>query len=299
MKKLRWVFVGLLLVSTFVFSENNQSVSDTNVGSILVDTIPSVTQNAIETQSTLDKKLEVINNLGDFISGILASYTGEIGNLIFMLSIIITVIISFLSFATYLKTKSLSDSIRENTEAIQKYKEVINKEFSEYKKEMKDEIVEEVKQQIVYGLDEALLNVQEHAYRKVEHTVDKLTEEIQRRRFFYQGLIYQINQAKKYEYEEVMKEEIELDEKIEKIIKVQAKYNEINNHDIPKLFSKNIEEDVVPRAIKLSGYKNIKHTVQKLLLKALKNDNLNFVEKTQIKDVLKEKYDWVEEKGSE
>jgi len=160
-------------------------------------------------------------------------------------------------------------------------------------------IVEEVKQQIVYGLDDALLNVQEHAYRKVEHTVNRLTEEIQRRRFFYQNLIYQINQEKKYEYEEIMKEEIELDERIDKIIKVQYKYNEINNHDIPKLFSKYIEKDVIPTAVKLSAYKNIKHTVQKLLLKALKNDNLNFVQKTQIKDILKEKYAWEEEKSAE
>jgi len=96
-----------------------------------------------------------------------------------------------------------------------------------------------------------------------------------------------------------MKEELEVDEKVDKIIKVQAKYNEINNYDIPKLFSKKIEEDLVPTAIKLSEYKNIKHTILKLLLKILDGDNLNSVQKTQIKDVLKEKYDWIEEKSVE
>ena len=179
----------------------------------------------------------------------------------------------------------------------------LKKEFKETIKYVqlakKDEIREEVKQQIVYGLDEALQKAQEHAYRKVEHTVKKLTEEVQRRRFFYQKEIYQINQAKKYEYEEVMREVIELDEKIDKTIRIQAKYNEINNYDIPKLFSKNIEEDVIPIAKKLSDYKNIKHTIQKFLVKSLESDNLNFVQKTQIKDVLKEKYGWEEEKSAE
>ena len=256
MKKFQWVFMGLLLLSTFVFSEN----------------------------STVEVEYKVISAVGSILEG----FTGEISSLLMFFMAMVTIG----SVLGYLKINML-------TEDIQRNRELIGEKFENYKRDMKIEIEEEVSQQIVYGLDNALLKVQEHAYRKVEYTVDKLTEEIQRRRFFYQGLIYQINQAKKYEYEEVMREEVELTEKIEKIIKVQAKYNEINNHDIPKLFSKNIEQDVVPMAKKLSDYKNIKHTIQKLLVKVLERDNLNSVQKTQIKDVLKEKYGWKEEKSAE
>ena len=266
MKKLRWVFMGLLLVSTFVFSENNQSVSDTN--------------------TTI--QLEVVSKLSEFMGTALTGFTGQIENLLVFFMAMVTIG----SLLGYYKIDKLSDNIQRN-------RELIGEKFEDYEREMKIEIKEEVMQQVVYGLDKALDKAQEHTYRKLEHTVDKLTEEIQRRRFFYQGLIYQINQAKKYEYEEVMKEEIELDEKIDKIIKIQAKYNEINNYDIPKLFSKNIEDDVIPMAKKLSDYKNIKHTIQKLLVKVLERDNLNFVQKTQIKDILKEKYDWEEETGAE
>jgi len=256
MKKLRWVFVGLFVVSTFVFSAN----------------------------STVEVEYKAINAIG----GILEGFTGEISALLMFFMAMVTIG----SVLGYFKMNTLSNNIQRN-------RELIGEKFEDYEREMKIEIKEEVMQQVVYGLDKALDKAQEHTYRKVEHTVDKLTEEIQRRRFFYQGLIYQINQAKKYEYEEVMREEVELDERIDKIIKIQAKYNEINNHDIPKLFSKNIEQDVVPIAKKLSEYKNIKHTIQKLLVKVLERDNLNFVQKTQIKDVLKEKYGWEEEKGAE
>jgi len=256
MKKLRWVFVGLFVVSTFVFSAN----------------------------STVEVEYKAINAIG----GILEGFTGEISALLMFFMAMVTIG----SVLGYFKMNTLSNNIQRN-------RELIGEKFEDYEREMKIEIKEEVMQQVVYGLDKALDKAQEHTYRKVEHTVDKLTEEIQRRRFFYQGLIYQINQAKKYEYEEVMREEVELDERIDKIIKIQAKYNEINNHDIPKLFSKNIEQDVVPIAKKLSEYKNIKHTIQKLLVKVLERDNLNFVQKTQIKDVLKEKYGWEEETGAE
>jgi len=254
MKKLRWVFMGLLLLSTFVFSVN----------------------------STVEEEYKVLNAVGTILEG----FTGEISDLLMFFMAIVTIS----SVVGFFKMSKLSDSIQQN-------RELIGEKFEDYEREMKIEIKEEVMQQVVYGLDKALDKAQEHAYRKVEHTVDTLTKEIQRRRFFYQGLIYQINQEKKYEYEEVMREEVELDEKIDKIIKIQAKYNEINNHDIPKLFSKNIEQDVVPIAKKISEYKNIKHTIQKLLVKVLERDNLNFVQKTQIKDVLKEKYGWEEEKG--
>jgi hypothetical protein len=240
--------------------------------------------------STTNVELEVVSKLSEFMGTSLNGFTNQILILLSVFGFMVTLV----SLLGYLKLKNLSDNIERNRELITEYKEYIDNKFTDYRKEMKQEIVEEVKQQIVYGLDGAILKVQEHAYRKVEYTVDNLTNEIQQRRFFYQGLIFKINQVKKYEYEDIMKQEIDVEEKISKIIVIQSKYNEINNHDIPKLFSKKVEENVVPSAKKLSEYGELKHIVSKLLLKALENDKLNYVEQTQIQDVLKEYYDWDE-----
>ena len=255
MKKFQWVFFGLLLCSTSVFSEN----------------------------TTVEEEYKIISTVGSILEG----FTGQISNLLIFFMAMFTIG----SVLGYFKMNKLSSSIQGN-------RELIGEKFKDYERKMKIEIKEEVMQQIVYSLDEALEKVQEHAYRKVEHTVDKLTKEIQRRRFIYQGLIYKMNQAKKYEYEEVMKGESELTEKIEKTIKIQAKYNEINNYYIPLLFSKNIEEDVVFTAKKLSSDHHIKRIILNFLLDILEEDKLNFVQKTEIKDVLKEKYGWVEEKST-
>jgi hypothetical protein len=251
--------------------------------------------NASSSQSTVTQiELGVVSKLNEFMGASLTGFTNQITNLLMIFGAMVTL----LSLLGYLKLKSLSDNIENNRELIEKYKEDIDKKFSDYRIEMKQEIIEEVKQQIVYGLDDAILKVQEHAYKKVEYTVSKLTDEIQKRRFHYQSLIFKINQLKKYEYEEIMKEEIDIDEKISKILVIQSKYNEINNSDIPKLFSKDIEERVIPTARKLSEYKDLRHIIIKLLLKALENDKLNYVEKTQIKDILQECYGW-EEKEDE
>jgi len=221
-------------------------------------------------------------------------------------------IISFFLALAYSRSQSIVSKIEGNKDKIDLIKETMDKDLKEFRKEVnaikfhmdenlkefrkeiKDEIKEEITQQIVYTSDEAVQKVQEHAYKKVEHTVDVLTGDIQKRRFHYQSLIFKVNQAKKYEYEEVMKEDMNLDEKISQLLVIQSKYNEINNSDIPKLFSKDVEEKVVPTARKLSEYKELRHIVVKLLLKALENDKLNYVETTQIKDILKECYGWEE-----
>jgi len=277
----------LLLISSIMYgdSKSNRDNNKTDIINI----------NASSSQSTVTQiELGVVSKLNEFMGASLTGFTNQITNLLMIFGAMVTL----LSLLGYLKLKSLSDNIENNRELIEKYKEDIDKKFSDYRIEMKQEIIEEVKQQIVYGLDDAILKVQEHAYKKVEYTVSKLTDEIQKRRFHYQSLIFKINQLKKYEYEEVMKEEIDIDEKISKILVIQSKYNEINNSDIPKLFSKDIEERVIPTARKLSEYKDLRHIIIKLLLKALENDKLNYVEKTQIKDILQECYGW-EEKEDE
>jgi hypothetical protein len=272
------VMVLLLLTNIMLYGENNVTVlSDATITEV---------------------QLTVISKLSEFFGQTIDGYTGQVENLLMIFGAMVTLFMAVMSIFGYLKIRGISDEIEKNRELIADYTTSIDKKFSEYRIEMKQEIVEEVKQQIVYGLDDAILKVQEHAYKKVEYTVSTLTNEIQKRRFYYQSLIFKVNQVKKYEYEEVMKEDIDLDERISKILLIQSKYNEINNSDIPKLFSKHIEEKVVPTARKLSEYKELRHIVIKLLLKALENDKLNYVEITQIKDILKECYDWEEKEDN-
>jgi len=244
--------------------------------------------------STTEIQLKVVSQLSEFFGAAITGYNGHIEHLLMIFGAMVTFFIAIISLFGYFKIRGISEEIEKNRDLIADYTAGIDKKFSDYRIEMKQEIIEEVKQQIVYGLDDAILKVQEHAYKKVEYTVSRLTDEIQKRRFHYQSLIFKINQVKKYEYEEVMKEDIGIDEKISQILVIQSKYNEINNSDIPKLFSKDIEERVIPTARKLSEYKELRHIVIKLLLKALENDKLNYVEKTQIKDILKECYGWEE-----
>lgn len=245
--------------------------------------------------STTQVELEVVSKLSEFFGSAISENTGQIEHLLMIFAAMVTIFITIVSLFGYLNMKDISNKIEKNRQLIFDYTSDIDDKFSDYRKEIKQEIVEEVKQQIIYGLDEAILKVQEHAYKKVEHTVDSLTDEIQKRRFHYQNLIFKVNQSKKYEYEETMKQDIDLDTKIDKILMIQSKYNEINNSDIPKLFSKDINEKVIPTARKLSEYQDLKHIVRKLLVKALENDKLNYVETTQIKDILKECYDWKDE----
>lgn len=250
-------------------------------------------------KSDLDKveaSLDGSNQLLEFIGSVIEANTSQITNLLTMLGFLGSLFFIVFSVFGYFKGTSITKSIAQNRESIDLYKEQISKDFKEYRKEIKQEIIEEVKQQIVYGLDDAILKVQEHAYKKVEYTINDLTDEIQRRRFYYQSLIFKVNQVKKYEYEEILKQDIELESKLNKILNIQSKYNEINNHDIPRLFSKDVEGRVIPIAKKLSEYRNLRTIIIKLLLKALENDKLNYTDETQIKDVLKEYYNWEEKK---
>ena len=271
--------ITLLLFSTILWAYAGTDVNDIN-------------QTVVD--STVNIELEVVSKLGEFMGVSMAGFSGQITNLLMLFGFMVTLFISGVSILGYAKLKGVSENIEKNRNLIFDFTSSIDHKFSDYRVEMKQEIVEEVKQQIVYGLDDAILKVQEHAYKKVEYTIDKLTDEIQQRRFHYQGLIFKVNQVRKYEYEKIMKQEIDIDDKVNQVMIAQAKYNEINNHYIPKLFSKKIEEELVPTAKKLSEYMELKYVINKLLLKVLHNNKLNYVEQTQVRDVLKDFYDWDE-----
>jgi len=133
--------------------------------------------------STTQVELEVVSKLSEFFGTAITENTGQIEHLLMIFAAMVTIFIAIVSLLGYLNMKDISNKIERNRQLIFDYTSDIDDKFSDYRKEIKQEIVEEVRQQIIYGLDEAIDKVQEHAYKKVEHTVDTLTDEIQERRF--------------------------------------------------------------------------------------------------------------------
>ena len=243
-----------------------------------------------------NSSVEVISKLGEFIGSVLETYTSQIELLLIVFSLIVSLILAFVSIIGYSKSKSITSKVEENRNKIDEFQKETYIQFEKHKEELKEEIKEEVLQQIVYVSDEVSQKVEEHAYRKINKNINKLTDEILERRFAYQKLIYKVNQVKKLEYERVLKSAKTIDEKLEEITIIQAKYNEINNQNIPKLFSKNIKDVAIPVAEKLSESKEVAHIIKKELEKLLEDEDYSFVDREDIREVLKDYYAWKEEK---
>lgn len=238
-------------------------------------------------------ELDVIDKLGGLLEGISTKHTGQLATLI-------ELFIAFTGIVITIITILGAYNITKNSHKIDEIKKEMDKNLNELRKELKQEIKEEVMQQIVYIADKDVQRVQAHAYKKIEHSIEKMTENTQNQRFVYQKIIYKINQMKKYEYETIMmNSSFSTDEKLNKIILVQSKYNEVNNQSIPKIFSKNIEEKVIPALIKLSEITKIHHIIIEELDKKLNDDTLSFIDKESIKEVLINYYNWEEKELKE
>lgn len=270
----------ILIFTVILLSENNL----TDVNQSQKDIVTHV------------ENLSMINQLGEVIGALLETYSDQIANLLLTFSIGGSFIVFLISLAGYSKVRSISSDIQNNRKKIEEFQFQMLQDFNKHEEDIKKEIKEEVLQQIVFISDEASQKVEEHAYRRINYKINKLTNEIQERRFSYQKIIYKVNQAKKLEYEIVLKSGKTIDEKLEQITIIQAKYNEINNQDIPKLFSKNFRERVVPSAKKLSQIKEVSHIVKKELEKLLEDKDYSLVDREEIKEVLEDCYNWKEEK---
>jgi hypothetical protein len=259
MKKIK-VIVSLLLIINVLYADTNTTITS----------------------------LDVIDKLGGVFEGMATKHTGQLAN-------IVSLFIAFTGIIMTIITVFLAYKITKNSDKIDEIKKEMDKNLNELRKELKQEIKEEVMQQIVYIADKDVQRIQQHAYNRIEHTIDKMTENTQTQRFVYQKIIYKINQMKKYEYETIMMDSaLSTDEKLNKIIIVQSKYNEVNNQSIPKIFSKNMEEKVIPASIKLSEIKKIHHIIIEELEKKLNDDTLSFIDKESIKEVLITYYNWKE-----
>ena len=287
----------MLLLTLALFSENNLTDVNQSYNEVKKQIANNVTHTLMRTKSQNDSNVEVISKLGEFIGGVLETYSDHIANLLLSFSVGGSFVMFLISLFGYSKIKSISHDIKKNRKKIEKFQFQITKDFTKYKDGIKKEIKEEVLDQIVLLSDEVSKKVEKHAYKRINKNINTLTNEIQERRFSYQKIIYKVNQAKKLEYETILNSQISTDEKLEQISIVQAKYNEINNQDIPKLFSKKMKEVAIPSARKLSKIKEVSHIMKKELEKLLADEDYSFVDREDIREVLEDCYNWKEDKN--
>ena len=251
----------LLAIQNIIFAQNNQTI-EPKVKYILTGA-----------------KYVNLGDIGSFLEPIFNEQSTHITILIILFTTFLTIIFTLATILAYFKGKSLIDSIEKNKDKI-----------DSIKNSLESEIKEEVSKQIVYQTKELITKIENYAYRQIKTKLDEITCKEQSKLFKYQKLLFQMNEAKKLEYENVLNSS-EDNEKLEKIIFIQNKYNEINNQTLPKLFSSDIKE-ITTAAIKLSEYKILKRVIAKFLKELLQEDKdkYTYAQKAQIESVLYKYY---------
>jgi len=256
------------------------------------------------------KELEIMSSLG----GILEAQASNISTMIAVFGLTLSILMTIISFVAYNRSQNIISRIEKNKDKIDKIKEKLAEDILYIDKEtksnlkslraevihslndVKDDIKQEVTQQIVYTSKEVALKVEDYAYKHIEDNIVSINNKVQAKLFAYQKFIFKVNEAKKIEYEEVLFDDnFDFKEKLSKVIAIQSRYNEINNQSIPKLFSDNIEEAVVPSAVKLSEYQDLHSIIIEHLELLLVDNHYSFADKARVKEVLHTCYHWVEE----
>jgi hypothetical protein len=254
--------------------------------------------------------LDIMNSLG----GILENQSTHISTTIAIFGLMLTIMMTIISLFAYSKSQDILVRIEKNKEKIDKIKEklaedilyidketksnlkILREELVHSLNDVKDDIKQEVTQQIVYNSKEVALKVEDYAYKHIEDNIVDINNKVQVKLFSYQKFIFKVNEAKKIDYEEVVSDEsFSFTEKLSKVIAIQSRYNETNNQSVPKLFSHHIEEEVVPTAIKLSEYQELHEIIIEHLEKLLLDSHYSFADKARVKEVLHIRYHWVEQ----
>jgi hypothetical protein len=166
-------------------------------------------------------------------------------------------------------------------------------DINNIKKSISENIKHEVTNQIAYSVYEISDKVENHAYKKIDHSIQQIKDRVQQKLFEYQEFIYKVNQTKKLKYEKIIHDKtISVENMLKEMTAIQGHYNEICNHYAPKLFSDNIEDDLLPTAKNLADEKDLHHVLIKYLLKVYKDEDklLQYHEKSKIKTILIEEY---------
>jgi len=261
MKKLILILIAL---NTVLYCSDNITITD------IVDKIMTLTSAPhADTNMT-------VGDLASFTEGT----SGHISNLIIFFSIFISGILAVFTYFTYRENRSIMEKIENN-------KKYINTIYEKLKEDIKGEI----DKQVIFNAQNVMSKVEDDAYRKIDNNIEHISNQSQEKLFDYQQLVFKINQAKKYAYEEVMNnKKLTLDEKLIKSVIIQGQYNETNNHDIPNLFSTDVENCIIPTAKKLSEFEELKAIIKEYLEKLLDKDSYSYANKSRIRDVLQKYY---------
>ncbi len=235
-----------------------------NIISLYADTNIS---NSINTPTPVALTLDDIDKIGS----IMEPAAEILSNQISFFGIVLTIIVTLLSIFAYMSVvKPMQDKMDKIDESI----------------------ANQVKNQIIYGIDGELEKATKYAEKKIDDEVKKIKANAQDRLFEYQELVFLVNQKIKNDSNEILeKEGISDIQKLKEVINVQFKYNEIINDFLTKLVSDDFT--TVKQAIKLlSEYDSVKSIIKMHLSDMCQNGKYTQEQKDEIKRLLKKYYDY-------
>ncbi len=244
-----------------------------------------IDKNTTEDHRVIHQKNFTINQLGDlgsFFEPILADRASHITAIISIFGVLLAAIMVGLGLSTWANVSSIQNNISQNKKMIE-----------DIRKNLPQDIQDEVKKQIISSAETILQETQNHAYKKLDYEINQIKIRVQQKLLGYQQFIYQVNETKKFEYETILQNKDQSAKKLlERMIAKQGHYNSICNHYAPKLFSHDIDNDVIPTAENLSDEKSLHHIIFKYLKKRYedKDNLLSYADKSKIKSVLKDYY---------
>jgi len=240
--------------------------------------------NIFPLESTYEKNGTAMT-IGDF-GNLFEGTSGHISTLIMFFSLFISGLLALFSVIAYRKSNKIMKKIDEN-------RTYIDEVYNKLNNTLKMDIKKEISSQIILNSQDVMSKVEEDAYRKIDISIKRIKDESQAKLFDYQQIVFKVNQAKKYAYEKVINNtKLSVDEKLQKSIAIQGSYNETNHHDLPNLFSTDIDKMVIPTAIKLSEFHELQGIMVKYLESLIEKSVCSYKHKSQIEDILREYYGW-------
>lgn len=241
-------------------------------------------------EENITTNYDALSALGDIFEPMFSTHSTNITDIITTFGIIFGMIVSILVIASAIKMYKIDEGVSKNQNDIHTLKSEITERVNdmyhttqisidEFEKllfdqrlkineqrerdieKLEHEVHNQVQGEIINSASELLEKVQDHAYRLLASKMEEMKQEVEKRLFNYQKMVYSINMLKKLEYDKVFRENVDANEKLKMMSNIQSKYNETNNITIPKLLSNNIENDVVGALKKLSDREELKDII--------------------------------------
>jgi len=274
-------------------------------------------------ETNSNRSFEAFKALGDIFEPLFNTHANNITVLLVVFSTLFGGYVTFIAITTVIKMNKIEATIDSNRDSIQGIKtDVIEKmntidiqtrvnidnlekwlitqtnqiyqNSKEDIKDVKNSIEDRITYEIISSSKQILKGIEDHSYRKIELKIEEIKRNTQKRLFNYQELIYKINQLKKIEYDEVLTQPIEINEKLQQMVSIQNLYNETNNITIPNLLSEEVHAELIPALKKLSDNLQLQPIIISYFKSLLNANEYSYSEKIEIKDTLKTfyKYDY-------